>query len=483
MFSMAGLSVGGYGRMSEDEEGGIERQSEDITDIVVKGGGDPASVAWYLEPGASAFKKKRVTRTDANGNEYIAYRVIRPVWHEALHALRTGIVKVLVVWDLDRLARDPRDLEDAIEVVQYYGATILSATASQIDLTTDAGIAWARMLVTMNAKQSADTARRVKREHAAAAEKGVPRGGGRPFGYDDDRVTIREDEAELIRSAADRLIGGASLNTIVREWTEAGVVTPKGNDWRNTSLRTMLINPRLAGWRATKDRNIVIDRHGEKVRGIWEPILDQETFDRLEHLLTSRDTVKNRTGVRKYMLSGILRCGICNAGMNGNYRRDTGTHTYQCGSQAKGVTGHSVTATGPAVDKIVSAQVGLRVVGRKAEVPSDQPFPGQARIDELDAMIADAMAELRANPKLSRVIYAHVAELETERTEMQESRSQWVANSLGPASASVTAEEWKGLTLEERRAHVLRELEAVVIAPARRRSRTFDPERLVYVWK
>lgn len=496
MMDLRGKKVGGYVRMSKKKRsgmsqddwdllagpGGLDRQREDIISMVSARGGDTESVVWFIEE-KSAYKKRRVKRTDINGNEYDAWRVIRPVWHEGLQALRTGDIDVLIPWDLDRLARDQRDLEDGIEVVQYHSpAMILSATASSLDLTTDAGQAWARVLVTMNNKQSADTARRVKREHQSAAEAGVARGGSRPFGYKADRVTVDPHEAELIRQAAKDLLNGRSIATICREWTEQGVETPKGGSWRNASFHRMLLNPRLAGWRARKDRSIV-QKDGKPVRGQWEPVLDQETFDRLERLLIGRDTARQRNGVRKYMLSGILRCGICNSSMTGNYRKDTGTHTYKCNAANVGKTGHSVTAAGPAVDALVSAQVGLRVVGQKAGTVVEEEFEGDARIAELDAMIEEAMAELRTNPKMSRVIYAHVEALEAERLETTESRSLWLAATLGPASADVTADEWLEMDVEEKRSHVLKHLDAIVVSPATRRSRTFDPERIVYVWK
>lgn len=495
---LAGRKIGGYGRMSkkkrdgravsvvdawDEQSGGLDRQTEDISSMVVAGGGDPDSITWYIEDNTSAFKKKKVKRVDANGNEYDAYRVIRPVWHTALHALRTGQIDCLVVWDLDRLARDLRDLEDGIEVVEHFpGTTILSATASSIDLTTDAGRAWARVMVTMNNKQSADTARRVKREHASAAQAGIPRGGTRPFGYEDDKSTIRPDEAALIREAAELLLGGSSLSAICRDWEDRGVVTSRGNPWNNATLRLMLLNPRLAGWRARRGE-IVTSEDGKPVRGLWEPVLDQETFDRLSHMLTSRDTVKNRTGVRKYMLSGILRCGVCNTGMTGNYRSSLDTFQYKCNAASKRQTGHSLSVSGPPVDAIVSAQVGLRVVGQEVATGGDLHFDGDARLKELDQMIEEAMAELRANPSMSRVIYAHVGALEAERLQMQERRSLWLASTLGPPSADVTADEWLSFDVEEKRAHVLKHLEAIVVSPATRPARMFDPERLVFVWR
>lgn len=496
MIDLRGKAVGGYVRMSKKARtgmsqddwdliagpGGLDRQREDIVQMVVAAGGDPDAITWFVEE-KSAYKKGPVKRTDINGHEYDAWRVMRPVWHEGLQALRTRTIDVLVPWDLDRLARDQRDLEDGIEVVRYHPpAMIVSATASALDLTTDAGQAWARVLVTMNNKQSADTARRVKREHQSAAQAGVPRGGSRPFGYESDKTTLNPEEAALIQNAARDLLDGGTLSSVCCEWADLGVLTPKNGHWRSSSLRRMLLNPRLAGWRSFADHTIVT-KNGEPVRGQWEPVLDQETFDRLQALLIGRTHRDRRSGARKYMLTGILRCGICNGRMTGNYRKDTGTHTYKCNASNAGAAGHCVTITGPATDTFVSTQTEMRVVGETAATPDDSPFGGDERIAEIDAMVAEAMETLRKKPQMSRVIYAHVEALESERGEIQESRSEWLAATIGPTATDVTEEEWDGFNLEEKRSHIMKQVDAIIVSPATKQSRTFDPGRLVYVWR
>lgn len=172
-----------YSRISDDPNDlrrGVSNQRADNRDAIAARG---ASLGVeHEENDTSAYRKRKVKVTDASGNEYWGYRVIRPVWHQALQRLREGEADGLVVYDLDRLARDPRDLEDAIEVVEHYGKTIVSATASEIDLTTESGVLAARLAVMIANKSSADTARRVSRAHLEKARKGEPVGPRRPFG-------------------------------------------------------------------------------------------------------------------------------------------------------------------------------------------------------------------------------------------------------------------------------------------------------------
>jgi DNA invertase Pin-like site-specific DNA recombinase len=478
---------GGATRISDDpydEQRGITRQTIDIKEAVASAGGDPASITWYAENDTSAFKKRRVALTDSLGNEYTGLRVIRPVWHKALHDLRTGVINALMVWDLDRLARDPRDLEDAIEVVELHGAHIVSATASQIDLTTDAGIAWARMLVVMANKASADTRRRVTREHRDAAEKGLPRGGVRPFGYEKDKVTILESEAVVVRRLAGAVIAGRSLHELARELNEEGVKTTLGNDFVPNTVRAIVMNARYAGWRTDKARKIVT-ANGEPVRGTWKPILDQDTFDRVQLVLTDQARVKgprSRKGARKYLLSGILRCGICNGVLYGNIDQRRGIHYYTC----KALRGrkHSLAVSGASAERVVGAQVGLRLLALPETQREPEPFGGDGRLAELDQLIADGMAQIDKDPNLSGVVYPRVSAWAQEQTALTEERTKWLLETSGPTVKAVDAADWAAMDLPTKRSHIENLVDAVIVRPPdpEKRGPRFDPNRLVYAW-
>jgi site-specific DNA recombinase len=121
----------------DDERRGVTRQAEDAVSAVVDGDG---VVVWEaVENDTSAFKKRRVRVSDGDGGYRWAWRVIRPKWEKALGMIRGGQADCLLVVDLDRLTRDPRDLEDAIELVEHFGALVADVTGA-LDLTTDHGV-------------------------------------------------------------------------------------------------------------------------------------------------------------------------------------------------------------------------------------------------------------------------------------------------------------------------------------------------------
>src|SRR4051812_2392760 len=184
--------AGIYVRISEDkaaDAAGVARQETDCRALAERKGWDVAEV--YIENDTSAFKRRKVRLPDGS----TALRVVRPAFRRLLDDIASGAVTALVAYDLDRVARQPRDLEDLIDAVELTG-TPTTAVTGDVDLSSDNGIFMARMLVNVANKSSKDTARRVSRKQLEIAEAGRYSGGGiRPFGYDRDGITVSEAEA------------------------------------------------------------------------------------------------------------------------------------------------------------------------------------------------------------------------------------------------------------------------------------------------
>lgn len=474
---------GGYPRISEDPNDlrtGILRQKDDIQEGVQRLGADPDSIRWYPENNTSAFKKRRIQVSDPLGNHYWGYRVIRPVWHQALHDLRQGVINALMVWDLDRLARDPRDLEDAIEVVEHYGAMIVSATASSIDLTTDSGIAMARVMVAMANKSSADTGRRVARKHLANAMEGKPVGGTRPFGWDDDKATIRESEARLVRKAVADAIAGRSLHAIAREWNDAGVTTTKGKPWSHKTVKQYLQNPRLVGHR-THNKAVLKDSHGNPVKGLWEPMLDVLEWDRLQAALDHPDKRSRipRKGARRYLLTGLVKCGKCSGPMYGNVQYND-RHYYVC--QAEHLP--MVTISGVATDRLVGRLVVAKMAAESVTTDSPTEWARETELADARGKIDKLMSAFVDGRLSEDVVFPRVQALEREVAEMQNDRKAWLATTLGPVVHAMSAEEWERMETDDQRAFAEKLLDAVLIKPSTKRlGNRIDPERVVPVWK
>jgi len=141
--TFSGRRWGLYLRISDDakkDEKGVGRQETDERSWVGSVGGIVEKV--YSENDTSAYKKKRLRLPDGT----VVWRVVRPLWQQMLADLRSGVIEGVVVYDLDRLARDPRDLEDAIEIVEHHRRPVVGLTGG-FDLLTDNGRFAARILV------------------------------------------------------------------------------------------------------------------------------------------------------------------------------------------------------------------------------------------------------------------------------------------------------------------------------------------------
>jgi len=109
-------------RESTDRERQLDNQLTDLRAEVARIGGRIDRE--IPENAVSAFKRQRVTLPDGT----YGYRVVRPEWEKILTALRRGECNALMVPDIDRAMRDPRTLEDLIDVVEYYGVYVASLT-------------------------------------------------------------------------------------------------------------------------------------------------------------------------------------------------------------------------------------------------------------------------------------------------------------------------------------------------------------------
>ena len=280
------LKAVGYARISKDDtlEGrGVARQTEDIAAVCERQGWELVEVLTDNDISASRYSKKP-----------------RPGYGRLLAAIEAGIDRA-VVYDVDRLLRQPRQLEDLIDLCeQRNGAFQLHNVNGELDLATGGGRFIARMLVAKAAMESDDLSRRLRRAFDQKALEGRPHG-GRAFGYEPDGMTVRESEAALLRQAAmDVLDGAASLNEIARRWNALGVLTPqRSRPWNGTVVKAVLTNPRQAGLRV----------HRREVIGpaAWPAVLDRATHERLVAVLTAP---RPRNPPRRTPFTGLIRSAV-----------------------------------------------------------------------------------------------------------------------------------------------------------------------------
>ncbi|MEU5428251.1 recombinase family protein [Streptomyces olivoreticuli] len=443
----------------------------------------------YDEPDTSAWKKKRIKQPDGS---YI-YRVIRPVFEGALEDLKRGVapngqkLDGLIVYDIDRLTRDNRHLEDAIEVVEHFKRPILDIRGS-LDLLTDNGRSAARYIVTSHNSASTATSRRLRDSHHSRAVAGIPVGGNRAFGWTQDKRTLQPTEAKLIQVAAKDLLAGVGVNTILRRWLAAGVLTPKGKPWTRRPFVLMITSPRMAGFRVygpqdkpLHERYIVHPVTGEPVKGQYPAILDEETWQAVVALLTGPDRPgrHEHAGKAKRLLSGIIRCAECGSKLVSQAKGDD-RFDYACKPPISSGGCGKAAGAGKAIDEIVTKLV-LAYLGEREVTKEVAPWPGAEELALKKSKKANLLAQFKENPDMGPYIWPQIRELDNKIAELIKERAAFTRKTAGPKTANVH-ESWATIETEQKRAIVRELVEAVVLKRATRGSNRFDPTRLSVVW-
>lgn len=443
-----------YLRVSKDATGehlAVDRQREDCLRIVAERGWTVTET--YADNSISASKRTTV----------------RPAYDRMVEDFAAGRFAAVVCWDLDRLTRQPRQLEDWIDAAQERGLHLVTANG-EADLSTDGGRLFARIKAGVARAEIERKGARQRRALRQRAENGRPPSGVRLTGYGTDGSVV-EDEALLVKEMFVRFADGESLKGLARWASEAGYRTRHGQAWSPSSIRTMLTNPRYAGHAVYCGARI-----GRG--GTWQPIVEPEVFTIVQQRLTDPRRTTNRQGTdRKHLGSGLYlcACGLTMRGWSGN--------RYRC---ASGCYSRSGTAVDPFVEAVVAERLRRPDVAGLLATPADgqrsTELHEQARRlrDRLATVEGDYDAGLIDGRRLaaaSEKIGAELAAVDSERAVLVAGNGPAsVLTAPDPAAAFLTA------SLMTRRATV-DFLMGVTLRPVPRGSRTFDPASVAITWK
>ncbi len=394
-----------------------------------------------------------------------AYRRSKRAGYERmLSDVRAGLVDVIVVWKLDRLLRRAAEFERVWSICEAAGAELASVNDS-LDTSHATGRAIARMLVAMAQLESEQMSLRIRGAKQANKAAGKPRSGGpRAFGLTDDWSEVVPAEQALVREAAERVLAGASVRSVVLDWNERGVTTSTGGPWSAQALRNLLLQERICP--------------GPEAR--WPALLDEVTCARLRAVLTDPARRQLRSGRgRPNLLTGTIRCGRCGARMKASQPAG-GKRKYACPGQPEGSNCTAILAEpleAFVVEALLLALDGPSLSERLASNPDDPA----AALAEVEAQSAE-LAEMWAEGKLPRTSFevAQVklsARADAARAELAE------AVSRRSVEASLVG-RWDDLDLDGRRQVVQTVLDRVVVNKAQRKGPGTTPaERVDLIWK
>ena len=457
-----------YARISSDQEGtaaGVKRQLADCHELAGREGWTVAEE--YVDNDISAYSGKR-----------------RPAYQRMLEDLADGVRDAVIVYHQDRLTRRPIELEQFLDVIMKAGVTdVRFVTGAAVDIANGDGLVTLRVMGAIAANESATKGRRVRRKLVEVAAEGRPHGGSRrPFGFEDDRITHRPDEADVIRTLTARFLAGESLRSLATWMDDEGITTVFGKPWRTTTIRDMLANPRMAGLRA----------HNGEIVGpaVWEPIISEVEHAKVLAMIEQKRT-SGRRAPRSYLLTGMLRCGKCDHTLFSSRRQNSRRYVCMSGPDHRGCG--RLTIVAQPVEELVAAAVLYRldspemadvIAGRAAQdehtaALAETVAQDQAQLDELAEMYAARQISAREWMAARNPIEARVQD--GQRRLARATRNDAVAGFVGNGDALRT--QWADLNLTRQHAIVKAVLDHAVIAGTDKRSPVFDPNRVDLVWR
>ncbi len=264
---------------------------------------------------------------------------------------------VLVVEALDRLSRDMEDLAGIHKRLTFFGIEIRAVHEGIVN-TVLVGL---RGLVGQLYRE--DNAHKVRRGQAGRIGQGL-NAGGLTYGYvavpgDPGKRQIVEAESEIIQQIFEEYVAGRTPREIAHRLNWERVAPPRGRAWNASTINGnatrgsgILRNELYAGrliWNRVKmikdpDTGRRISRPNPASE--WQisevphlAIISPELFEAAQNRKQAQARVHPTHQRRpRHLLSGLLRCGCCGAGMSTNGKDKSGRIRIRCSAATESGT-------------------------------------------------------------------------------------------------------------------------------------------------
>lgn len=231
----------------------------------------------------------------------------RPDFQRMISDSRKKGFKYVIVYKLDRFARNRYDSAIYRHKLKQHGVKVLSAMENIGD--NPESIILEAVLEASAEYYSIDLSQKIKRGSRESAMKGQFLGGHIPLGYKviDHHLVIDDSKAPIVKYIFEQYANGVSKRDIIAEVNSRGFRNSNGKPFGGTAFQTTL--------------------HCEKYMGVlrWDDvvsecpaIIDKEIFYKVQERIARN---KHKAGKYKanveYQLSGKMFCGACGSTMIG----------------------------------------------------------------------------------------------------------------------------------------------------------------------
>lgn len=254
----------------------------------------------------------------------------RPDFQRMLADARKKQFQCIIVWKLDRFARNRYDSAVHKAELKKYGVRVVSATENITD--EPEGIMLEGLLESLAEYYSANLSKHVKRGMRECVLAGNYTGGIPPYGFkvENKKLVADENTAPVIWYVFEQYAKGVPKKVIIDELNKRSVLSYSGRALTINSLQNALRNPKYIGKYLY---------NGQEVTGGREALISEEVFNAVQNRL---DAVKRAPAAGKakqeYLLQGKAFCGNCGAplvGESGRERHGGHYYYYACAKKKK----------------------------------------------------------------------------------------------------------------------------------------------------
>ena len=250
-------------------------------------------------------------------------------------------VSYVLVFKLSRFGRNAADVLSTLQVMQDFGVNLI-CVEDGIDSSKDAGKLMISVLSAVAEIERENIRVQTMEGRIQKAREGKWNGGFAPYGYKlvNGELIINEEEAEAIRVIYNQYVNtNTGANGIAKYLEDHGIhkiIRQNGKTplFDASLIRKILKNPVYCG-KIAYGRRKMEKIHGTRndyhlveqdnfllADGVHEPIVSEELWQSAQVKLLAQAKKYERVNTGKdtkvHLLSGIVKCPVCGAGMYGN---------------------------------------------------------------------------------------------------------------------------------------------------------------------
>jgi len=261
----------------------------------------------------------------------------RPGLQRLLTDAKLGLFDKMVVFKLDRLARNLSLLLEIEKTLKEHGITLISMKES-VDTSTPTGKMAFSLFGVVSEWDRANIVERTRNGRLQRYKEGCWGGGKAPYGYSYDKKTrkliINESEARVVRRMYSEYVNGKSLFAISQGLNQDHIPprAKRSQGWWQTAVRQVLLNPVYRGTEVVNRHAHIslinsMDLSNAIMMSVPSLVSEQEWHIAQNRMQANKHVKPNKQ--KTHLLQGMITCAIC------GYHFASKRHYYTCRGRMK----------------------------------------------------------------------------------------------------------------------------------------------------